>query len=411
LIARGYPESGSLDVLFITYGGGHVEAVLPVAHALQAAGKNICIFALTTAAAIVEKSGLPYFTYADLPQAYEDEVITTGEHLSAQMPAMNIIPSDETRAYLGINYLDLVSQLGPDKAHHAWSNGGRQHFFPLLSMTKILTDLAPKLIMATNSPRSEQAAITAAAALNIPAVCLVDMFALQEVAWLCKSDFAQQLFVFDECVRQMLISHGRPAEDIMVTGNPAFDSLCDPATIEAGQRIRKERGWSLDDKVTLLYASSPEPETHPFTGEPSNPALPLDLENHLRDLIIADPRYELIIRRHPSEDQTVTLGERTYVSHRSDDINALVQAVDVVIVTVSTVGLQAYLAGTPVLSVECSVFAKDAPFGAFGMSTAVHDFAGIEPALKAIGDNKREKGHWIETAASKILTQMEKYLF
>ncbi|WGV15420.1 hypothetical protein [Fuscovulum ytuae] len=33
-MTRGYPQARSLDVLFVTYGGGHVQMVLPVAHRL-----------------------------------------------------------------------------------------------------------------------------------------------------------------------------------------------------------------------------------------------------------------------------------------------------------------------------------------------------------------------------------------
>lgn len=33
---RGYPEPSSIEVLFVTYGGGHVQMVLPVAQALHA---------------------------------------------------------------------------------------------------------------------------------------------------------------------------------------------------------------------------------------------------------------------------------------------------------------------------------------------------------------------------------------
>ena len=50
---RGYPESGTTDVLFVTYGGGHVQMVLPVALALQKRGVRVCVFALTTAIALV----------------------------------------------------------------------------------------------------------------------------------------------------------------------------------------------------------------------------------------------------------------------------------------------------------------------------------------------------------------------
>ena len=53
-------------------------------------------------------------------------------------------------------------------------------------------------------------------------------------------------------------------------------------------------------------------------------------------------------------------------------MRALIHAVDVVVVTCSTVGLQAYLAGVPVVSVESLLISKDAHYGALGMSRSVH---------------------------------------
>ena len=62
-------------------------------------------------------------------------------------------------------------------------------------------------------------------------------------------------------------------------------------------------------------------------------------------------------------------------------MNALIHAVDMVVVTCSTVGLQAYLAGVPMISVECSVISKDAPYGEFGMSRSVPSIEALEAAL------------------------------
>ena len=68
-------------------------------------------------------------------------------------------------------------------------------------------------------------------------------------------------------------------------------------------------------------------------------------------------------------------------SNRSGDVNSLMNVVDMVVVTCSTVGLQAYLAGVPVVSVECSVISKDAPFGEFGMSRRVGSVGALETVL------------------------------
>ena len=75
---RGLPEPGTLDVLFVAYGGGHIQAIVPVAQRMQAQGYTISVFAVTTAIAVAEASGLPHFSYSDLPQASDADVQREG---------------------------------------------------------------------------------------------------------------------------------------------------------------------------------------------------------------------------------------------------------------------------------------------------------------------------------------------
>lgn len=415
-MTRGYPRPGSIDVLFVTYGGGHVQMVLPVAERLQAAGVRTCILALTTAISMVESSGLPFFTYADLPQFADPATQSCGARLAADLPSTGVLPAIETQAYLGINYRDMERCLGPDEAAVIWAKVGRQAFHPVSTLREVMDDLKPALVVTTNSPRSEKAAVEAATALGIPAVSMVDMFALQEMKWLSRPDFGRHLFVLDESVRQRMIQLGRPAHEVTVTGNPAFDSLHSPEVIAAGRALRAARGWGTDGRLVILSASTPEPELHPFTGEAANPALPRLVEEELRRIVSNDPRLELVIRRHPSEDQSVIAADRISVSPRSDDISSVLHGVDLVVVTCSTVGLQAYLAGVPVLSVEGSVFTKDAPYGEYGMATPVTDPSGLRAALTRVMDQRVEKaekakgGHQsaADLISAAILTGLER---
>lgn len=412
---RGYPKRGEIDVLFVSYGGGHVQMVVPVARKLQARGVRVCIFALTTAIAVVESSGLPFFSYADLPKNSDPAVRAIGVRLAKDLPPGGALPYTETEAYLGINYDELQSVLGPDKAAEVWANGGRQHFHPVRTMMDVLDHVRPRLVVTTNSPRSEKAAIEAATSLGIAAVTMVDMFALQEISWLARPDFGRHLYVLDESVKTRMVTAGRPANEVTVTGNPAFDGLFDPVVIASGNAMREARGWGREDRVTILSASTPEPAFHPFTGERADPALPRAVEDRLKSLVAADPRLELVIRRHPSEDQDVAVGGRIHASQRADDINSLIHAVDLVVVTVSTVGLQAHLAGVPVLSVEGSVFTKDAPYGDFGMATPVRNVEEIGPAIETLLPHLARSGKGAsaisaEPAADRLATELQSWL-
>lgn len=378
---RALPKPNSVDVLFVCYGGGHIQAIAPVALTLQEQGYNICVFAITTAIAVCQNRELPYFTYADLPQASDEDVQREGARMAAAYPLNGPIPFEETRAYLGINFKDLVQQHGLEEANLIYGSGGRQKFFPINHMTYCLQYLRPKMLIATNSPRSEFAALKAAGNLGIPSICIVDLFALQEISWLKTPGLGTKVCVLNQGVKDMFVREGRPNDEIEITGNPAFDRIYDPAVIQSGFDLRKARGWG-EGRFTILYATSTEPSFHPFTGEVGDKLLPRRIEERLRNILHFHSDLELVVRRHPSEPQEVKPGERIYASsQKTEDINELIHAVDIVVVTSSTVGLQAYLAGVPVVAIECSIMSKDTPLADFNMARSVPSLDALEEVL------------------------------
>ena len=79
-IMQSYPADQQIDFLFVTYGGGHVKMVLPIAEKLIKEGYSVQIFALTTAIDILKKSSVPYFSYKNLPIAKNLDVISQVVH-------------------------------------------------------------------------------------------------------------------------------------------------------------------------------------------------------------------------------------------------------------------------------------------------------------------------------------------
>ena len=139
------------------------------------------------------------------------------------------------------------------------------------------------------------------------------MFALQEISWLKTPGFGTKICVLNHSLRDMFLPEGRPADEIMVTGNPAFDSIFAPEIIKAGCDLRKSRGWGYE-RFTILYSSTPELERHPSTGEVGDSTLSYRGEQHLREIIFNRPDLELVLRRHPSKDQEIAQGDRTFTS-------------------------------------------------------------------------------------------------
>jgi hypothetical protein len=225
-------------------------------------------------------------------------------------------------------------------------------------------------VIATNSPRAEQAAIQAARSRGVPSVCLVDLFGIWERDLLASPDYADALCVLNEAVRDGLVAAGRPASDIHVTGNPAFDSVADRAMVAQGEMLRREAGW--ESLHVCLYASSPEPKEIPGISGQGDPALPRKIESALIEAVHANPALALWVRRHPSEAAAWEIAEaghpRIRVSAPETPLHAAIHASEEVIVTVSTVGVEASLAGKRLTQVRGSILDHLSPYVAMGLA-------------------------------------------
>jgi hypothetical protein len=367
-------------ILLVAYGGGHVALLAPLALTLQKAGRPFTFLALTTAGAYLDRLDIPYIGFHHLEGAQEAEVQTYGEALAQDLPVGGPVPREETVAYLGLNYRELVREHGQVGAQMLFQERGRQAFLPVPVFERLLESLKPALVVATNSPRSERAAILAARRVGIPAICAVDIFALQEVQWIGVPGYADRVCVLNEQVRQMFIEHDRKPEEVVVTGNPAFDRLTSTQAVQAGAQLRQDRIWN-DGLITILWASQIEPERHPFTDRLGDPSLPRRIEAYLREFVAVNEGFRLVVRYHPSEHEIFKPGLGVEFSPIGEDLGALLHAVEVVVVTASTVGLEASLAGRSVISVDASIFTADAPYSEMGISTGVKMIEDLGPVL------------------------------
>lgn len=400
---RNFPNK--CDILFCSYGGGHVAALLPVAQSLTELGHNVCYLALTTAQSQLDRTSTPYFGYKEIAERRGINIDPRYEYL---IPKNNspLVSDEETRAYTSMNIDDLVAKHGYDEALSKYNAMGRQAFFPLQSMRRLLRELEPKVVVGTNSPRSERAIIQAAQELDIPRLCLVDLFALQEIQWIKEPGFANRICVLNEAVRDNFIRSGCDVEKVKVTGNPAFDSINSTKTIQLAKSWRRKRGIPEDGKV-ILWASQEEPAIHPFSNKPGDPQLPILVENYLRDALSTQEDWHLLIRPHPSENRIVQEGSRIHISSHREPLHPILHAADAVVVLTSTVGLEASISGTPVVSVDLSIFTPDAPYSEYGISHGIRDLSLLETTIvQALESGKKSKKNQEICSTHKVRDQI-----
>jgi hypothetical protein len=366
-------------VLFVCYGSGHVRMVVPVAKVLEASGRaQVAVLGLTTAAPVVRASGLPLVQFKDFVQAGDEPALKRGRELLAAMGEVQ--DPAESAAYLGLCYAELEAEAGPAEAKQRYAQLGRQAFLPVRTMTRLLEAIRPELVVVTNSPRAERAAVLAANDLGIPSVCIVDLFAVDEVRWIGAPDYARKVCVLNEGVRDFLLAAGRQADQVVITGNPAFDALRDPANAAEGQALRQRHGW--DGRRVVLWPSQAEPEVHPFDGTPGDPSLPGRVLQQLAEWVLRNEDAVLCVRPRAGEGvPPLPASPRVVVTGQDWPLPALLHAVDTVVTLTSTVGLEGHLCGARLVQVLGSVFDAAMPLARFGVADAAVPLADLDEAL------------------------------
>lgn len=401
----------SKKLLFVCYGGGHAAIIIPLLRELAGRSEIECtILGLTTAEKTLKDAGFSCLGFRHFLQSDDICAQSMGEKLAVDVGHETVLP-EESRAYLGLSYCDLVDRLGEDEARSLYVKKGRAAFLPLSVLERVFDYVNPDLVVTTNSPRAERAALFVANDRSIPSVAIVDLFGIVDGDWLSRNDYATRLCVLSESVKQHLVALGRDSESITATGNPAFDSLWDKRLIPEARALRDNRGWS--DKIVILWAAQPEPERSPFLDRTGDPRLPLEIEKALSDFVESNASFVLLIRPHPSECRKQTVSHaRIEWSGQDESINVVLHAVDVVVTMTSTVGLQAHLLGLPVVTVDVSVGTYMLPMSKMGVSRGVTEMTALGDAIiKAVDTGPLTNAGFLgEGAARRVVSVIDQLL-
>jgi hypothetical protein len=340
----------------VSYGGGHISMVLPVLDAVERnLGVSCDLMALTTGYARASQLR-PARSYRDFLHLVDARAALDWGQKLLDGNRHPDVPLDETIAYLGINYLDLIDTLGLDGAKQRYHEKGRYGFHPARFMQKVLDYINPHIVLTTNSPRSEQAVIEAAVALGIPSVGMIDLLAQTGDSYVTRAVRASKTCCLAQPVKEHLIAAGFSKDEVYVTGNPAFDELFLETAEAAAEAFLRDKGWA--GQKVILYAGTWEPVPHKNTDIPAGRSYPIELEKILRDYVRDRGDVRLIVRYHPSDWHLYPRGADDQSVHfsvpTSESISTLIKASTVVVNTNSTVGLQAAVAHKPVVSLENS---------------------------------------------------------
>lgn len=407
--------SGS-TALLIAYGGAHVNMVAPVMRRLEEAGVRCVLMALTTGFGIARRLGLEALGYRDFLHLVDDpeQILAWGRELSEGNEHPDV-DAHETYCYLGINFADWVATEGYTAARERFQTTGRRGFLPHRFARRLLDYLNPSIVVATCTPRTEQACIEAALDKGIPTLTMLDLFGMPGDAFVARPRHADRIAVLNEFVRANLLAAGISSGRVVCTGNPAFDAIADPIHLSKAQDIRERLGWH-DLRVVMwagqvhgAYASSEWAHTR-FSDF---------MECALREWVKQTPGFALAVRHHPNEFQYFTMHppqDRVFVGNpRDESLHAWLCLCDTMVVENSTVGLEAALMGSRVIVPR---FSPVYPFTNFqydkgGIAIGVDSMSQLLEVLRfsnTLNQRSRMREFHVGDAAQRVANEVLKLL-
>lgn len=331
-----------MKILLACYGGGHVNMIVPLYRRLKENSVDVKIFAFTMAQNKLDQLGIPYFRFLDFVEIPEyEDAVELGKRLCSNLELSPLIDKEESYAYMGVGYTDLIIDMGEQLAEKVFSQNGRKSFLPTYFMSKVLDLIAPNVVLATNSPRAEKAILLAAKEKQTRSICLVDVYDKFEISdRLGNPDYCDKICVSMDIIKQHLVKNGWNKEDVIVTGNPAFDGMKDVSLKERSASLRKR--LKLGDKKVVLFVKNNFDLTR--SAEES-------MINKLQQLKHEVGNLELLCRPHPNDNENYSLEEQLYVG-QGYDLYELLTLSSVVVHENSTVGLEGYLLGKKVIQMD-----------------------------------------------------------
>lgn len=344
-------------ILFVTYGGGHMKIIEPIAtKLLEEKGIKFKILALTSAysfmldkysCGVVKKVSDYSFLFDDII----NQVMSYGlEFLDDNYSSKSIASKEETIYYIGLSFYDLIQRVGKKEAYRLYKEKKRQAFLPVTIIEKILKYEQIDLVISTTSPRFEQASFIAANALNIETLEILDLFAnifpLPE---------ANNIVVMNQNVKEKLISRKLKNKQYYALGQPAIENTKQLVKAMNSKLLKKK--MNLNNNKTIVFMTQKMVQFNDDLSIGDDIEYKYILGNifSIMKKINKMHSVNILLRIHPSEDieeYGEYLNTHSYVKYLNNDLNLneSLAISDIVVLHSSTVGVEAIVSNKQVFT-------------------------------------------------------------
>lgn len=349
-------------ILMVCYGGGHMKVLAPL-YAELVERYRVTVLALTSAGSYMRELGIPNLGFKDFAFTSSYEIQAYGQRLAADISDNVVVSKEETVAYLGSSFIDLVNHLGDeDAAYKQYLEKGRAAFLPVASLRKMIDELHVDAVVTTNAPRAERAALIVAKELGLPTICVNDNLWIRGgIADVAENQLADRICVLSESVRQELILKTSVDPDVVVvTGTPVFDAIKKTTRVQSESNVPR-----------VLLADCDLPDVHPYLDLRSNvPGIDKAVRAELNRLAAAGI-LDVWFRPHPSQIYDYSAYSACQVSEHHENLHERLARTDVVVTAISTVGIEGRAMGLGLVSIEDTVWSALESYEVAGYSTGI----------------------------------------
>ena len=364
-------------VLVVTYGGGHVAAMIPLLKRLKNNKKfNLEIIGLTTAKKKLINEGFNCKGSSDLFSLKQNKLLEIVRNLieSNQHPDIDF---EDAIAYHGMGINDLILKFGDKKGIKIATEEGRYSYLPIYTAEKYLLKNKIDFLITGSCPRTELAFQKASNKLGIKSLAIADNFLYKELKYICQRDYSNNLSVITRNVANQVKENGFQGK-VHVLGNPAFDNLFDERNINEAKKYRQELNLKKGERLIMWAA-------HPKNAEIYSGRKHVNFNliiNSLTEYCKKNKNTKFLVRQHPNSNliSSNTKFEYGYLCKSEISIETALHATDQLVVESSTVGIQAAIIGKPVITLWHKGYP---PYEENGLSKDILDLGELHNALDA----------------------------
>jgi len=366
-----------------SYGGAHVNSLIPIIKVLEERGVNYEMLALTAASPLMDKLNIKHKKITDYVKVDDPLIRKYGEILFEGHHNSYIgITENESIAYLGSNFLEIVETYGEEQAYRIYKKEGINSFFPLKLAMRVLEEESPDILITTESPRMESALLRAASLKGINNFCILVLFPFLFKERLIRNDYVKNICVVNEKIKKLLIEFGRTPETVFVTGNPGFDLLYEEDPIKVRNTLRRKMRLNDHEKL-VLWIDRPEQINSNF--------LNTDIKKEISTFCLKRNDYKSCIRFHPNSNSYETEAPFDFISLSDEPLKDILLAADIVISMTSTAGYEALLLNKKTIIVKGSDYDACVAFDEHDGAYVIASFQEIPQAILDIQDDRKSE--------------------